>query len=242
MAPRFYTPDTEFHLGETARLTDKARHHAGRVLRMVAGERAVLFDGRGNEAGGPISFDDKGAGILVEDIRRPETESPLRMTLMQALVSLEKMDWILEKAVEAGVAEIVVFPSERSVVKLAAERLAKRMAHWEDVIVSACEQCGRASVPALAFKQKPQEAFSSKTCPARYILSPGETAAPKLTGLEEVAFAVGPEGGFSEDEIALARSLGWQSALIGPRVLRTETAGLVALSLAGAASGDMRFS
>lgn len=241
MAPRFYTPDTEFQLGRTARLTDKARHHAGRVLRMAAGERAVLFDGKGNEACGPISFDEKGAGILIEDIRRPATESPLRMTLMQALVSLEKMDWILEKAVEAGAAEIIVFPSERSVVKLAGERLAKRMAHWQDVIVGACEQCGRASVPALAFEQRLQQALGSKRCPARYILSPGESAAPRLTALQEVAFAVGPEGGFSEEEIALAKSLGWQPALIGPRVLRTETAGLVALALAGAASGDMHF-
>lgn len=239
MTARFYTPDTRFETGAPAALTQKARHHAGRVLRMVAGEKAVLFDGKGTEAIGPISFNDEGASILVEAISSPAVESPVRITLLQSLVALEKMDWILEKAVETGVAEVIVFPSERSVVKLQAERLAKRLIHWQDVIVSACEQCGRSVVPTLAFQKNLEAALGSADAPARYILSPGGTGAPKLTGLKAVAFAVGPEGGFSAQEISLAGSLGWQPALIGPRVLRTETAGIVAITLANAASGDM---
>ncbi len=242
MAPRFYCPNTQFVIGQPAALTDKARHHAGRVLRMVAGQSACLFDGEGMQACGPISFDEQGASILVQSITRPDCESPLRTTLLQALVSLEKMDWILEKAVETGASRIVVFPSERSVIKLSAERLTKRMAHWQDVILSACEQCGRAVVPSLDFKKSPAEAFGAVSTQHRYILCPGQTESPKLTGLTETAFAVGPEGGFSAAEIALAQQMGWTAALIGPRVLRTETAGIVALTLANAASGDMKFS
>ena len=241
MAPRFYTPDTRFEVGSPAALTQKARHHAGRVLRMVAGETAVLFDGKGTQASGPISFDEQGASILVEEVSTPAVESPVQTILLQSLVALEKMDWILEKAVETGVAKIIVFPSERSVVKLPAERLAKRLTHWQDVIVGACEQCGRSVVPALAFQKNLEAALGSADAPVRYILSPGGSQAPKLTELQAVAFAAGPEGGFSAQEISLACSLGWQPALIGPRVLRTETAGLVAITLANAASGDMSF-
>ncbi len=239
-SPRFYSPDAQFHLGARAYLPEKARHHAGRVLRMVAGDEACLYDGLGNEAFGPIAFEGKDAWITIEALERPDNESPVEITLIQALVSPEKLDWIVEKAVECGVVRIIVTPAARSVTKLSGERLMKRLEHWRDTVVSACGQCGRAVVPQVDFM--PFEKALETTAQAQYILAPGSDQAPKLTNLKSVAFAVGPEGGFDEKEIALAQTKGWTSALIGPRVLRTETAGIVAAAMANAASGDYRFS
>lgn len=237
--PRFYCPDTVFTLGDKALLPEKARHHAGRVLRMVAGDTALLFDGKGNEALGPIAFEGKDAWIKVNEIRQSQTESPVDITLVQALVSPEKLDWIVEKAVECGVKRVVVVPAMRSVTKLSGDRLTKRLEHWKDVALSAVSQCGRAVVPAVEFM--PFAKALELEAQARFILAPGSDKTPKLTDLRSVIFAVGPEGGFDEKEIELALDHGWQSALIGPRVLRTETAGIVAVTLANAASGDCQF-
>ena len=215
--PRFYCPGATFVLHEKCVLPEKARHHAGRVLRMKAGETATLFDGKGMEASGPI---------------------PVRMRLVQALVSPEKTDWIIEKAVETGISEIVLVPTARSVTKLTAERAAKRLAKCTDIAAGAAEQCGRAVVPSISFMPLAQALDLEDE--ARFILAPGATSAPKLTELTSCTFAVGPEGGFDETEITLACEKGWQCALIGPRVLRTETAAIVFASLVGAASGDLR--
>lgn len=235
--PRFYCPEAVFTLHEKCLLPEKARHHAGRVLRMKAGETAVLFDGRGREASGPIAFEGQDAFITVQSVRAIDTESPVRMRLVQALVSPEKTDWIIEKAVETGVSEIVLVPAARSVTKLSGERMQKRLAKCADIAAGAAEQCGRAVVPSVCFLRLEQALALPDQ--ARFILAPGGDAAPKLSGLSSCTFAVGPEGGFDEAEIALARQLGWQCALIGPRVLRTETAGIVFASLVGAVSGDL---
>lgn len=207
---------------------------------MLAGDAAVLFDGKGTCATGPIGFEGKDAYVTVESIERPPVETPVRITLLQALVSPDKMDWIVEKAVETGVAVIAVVPARRSVTKLTDERLAKRLTHWQDIAVSACEQCGRNTVPEIRFYKKPELAFADIEAERRFILSPGSDAAAKLSQCTSVAFAVGPEGGYDAQEIALAVEHGWQCVLIGPRVLRTETAGIVAAALANAASGDYR--
>ena len=239
--PRFYAPQLTFEIGQKAVLPEKARHHAGRVLRMKAGESASLFDGRGKLATGPIEFNEAGAAITVQTIETARNESPVATTLVQALVAPEKMDWIVEKAVELGVTRIVVVPTQRSVTKLTGERLQKRLGHWRDVMISACEQSGRLFVPgieAMSFK----DALEKLQGDRKIILAPSDKNAPQLTALTSVAFAVGPEGGFDGAEIELAKSNGWTCAQIGPRVLRTETAGIVALTLANAASGDMKFS
>ena len=213
--PRFYCPDATFVLHEKCVLPEKARHHAGRVLRMKAGETATLFDGKGMEASGPIAFEGKDGFIVVESLTQSTVESPVRMRLVQALVSPEKTDWIIEKAVETGISEIVLVPTARSVTKLTA------------VPVNAVTSL--IGIPVVILKDE-----------ARFILAPGATSAPKLSGLTSCTFAVGPEGGFDDAEIALACEKGWQCALIGPRVLRTETAAIVFASLVGAASGDLR--
>ena len=236
--PRFYCPDATFVLHEKCVLPEKARHHAGRVLRMKAGETATLFDGKGMEASGPIAFEGKDGFIVVESLTQSTVESPVRMRLVQALVSPEKTDWIIEKAVETGISEIVLVPTARSVTKLTAERAAKRLAKCTDIAAGAAEQCGRAVVPSISFMPLVQALELEDE--ARFILAPGATSAPKLSGLTSCTFAVGPEGGFDDAEIAQACEKGWQCALIGPRVLRTETAAIVFASLVGAASGDLR--
>ena len=237
--PRFYCPDAEFILHEKCVLPEKARHHAGRVLRMKAGEIATLFDGRGHEASGPIAFEGKDAYIVVQNVRDSNVESPVRMRLIQALVSPEKTDWIIEKAVELGIREIVLVPAARSVTKLSGERIQKRLAKCADIAAGAAEQCGRSFVPEVRFMSLSQALDLQDE--ARFILAPGATQSPKLTALSSCTFAVGPEGGFDEAEIELAKEKGWQCSLIGPRVLRTETAAIVFASLVGAASGDLRF-
>ncbi len=236
--PRFYCPDATFVLHEKCVLPEKARHHAGRVLRMKAGETATLFDGKGMEASGPIAFEGKDGFIVIESLTQSTVESPVRMRLVQALVSPEKTDWIIEKAVETGISEIILVPAARSVTKLTAERAAKRLAKCVDIAAGAAEQCGRAVVPSISFMPLAQALELEDE--ARFILAPGAASAPKLTELTSCTFAVGPEGGFDETEITLACEKGWQCALIGPRVLRTETAAIVFASLVGAASGDLR--
>ena len=238
--PRFYIPNVTFQVGVRTYLPPAARHHAGRVLRMAAGEKASVFNGLGDIATGPIAFEGDDAYITIETLERPKTESPLSITLVQGLISAEKLDYVVEKAVELGVSRIVIVPSIRSTAKLPEDRRDRRLKRWADIMHAACEQCGRNSIPTLEFMQfeKAMENVKADRC---YMLALSSTVAPRLTRISSVAFAVGPEGGFSANEIAIAAKFGWESVLIGPRVLRTETAGLVAATLANAASGDMKF-
>lgn len=239
MTARFYCPDAVFTPGAVIELPAGARHHAERALRLANGETVELFDGRGRQATGPIVLTKTSAAVTIEAVSEPACESPVAVTLVQAFVAGEKLDWIVEKAVECGVVRIVLVPAARSVTRLAGERLAKRLAHCRAVAVSASGQCGRAVVPVIDAMSL--ESALGLKAQARYILAPGADRPPKLTQLGSVAFAVGPEGGFDAAEIALARSQGWDCALLGPRVLRTETAGIVAATLAHAAAGDLRF-
>ena len=237
-APRFYTPGATFELGTKTLLSERARHHAGRVLRMVAGDEAVLFDGQGHCARGPIAFGGPDAWITVQAIEEPAVESPLAITLIQSFVAPEKADWILDKAIELGVKRVIFTPAERSVTRLSGDRLTKRLAHWQDVAVSACEQSGRCVLPAVETAPNLPAALAGVQAQSRIILAPGATEPVRLTNLTSCAFAVGPEGGFSAAEIQAAVDAGWQCCLLGPRVLRTETAGLAAIAAANALSGD----
>ena len=154
-APRFYveveTEALDKALAEQAEvvLPPKAAHHAGRALRLRTGEETVVFNGTGRQWRGRIRFDQDGAYVALDAVETPEVEPPVRMTLVQALVSPEKLDWIVEKAVETGVSEIVLTPAARSVTKLTGERLEKRLQKLRDIAVSAAEQCGRNVVPEI---------------------------------------------------------------------------------------------
>ena len=226
--PRFFidAPTDAFQLGGRFELPPKTARHAGRSLRLAAGEIVELFNGTGAAWSGPVGFSDASAWVELEHRTDRTAESPLAITLLQSLVAPEKADWIVEKAVEAGISEIVFMPAERSVTKLAGERLEKRLARLTDI----------RAVPSL------EAGFKTVSGGVKFVLAPGadaSAASSMLPGLLSVAFAVGPEGGFSAREIELAAAHGWRPQLLGPRVLRTETAGLAAAIWAQTLVGDL---
>jgi len=229
--------DAELSPRASIELPEDAAHHAARVLRLAAGDRVVLFDGRGGEYDATLAMPGRGR-VLAEtgDWRELERESPLGVTLVQAVSSGERMDFTIQKAVELGVAAIHPVYSERSIVRLAGEREAKKLAHWRRVAIAACEQCGRNRVPAVA---EPL-ALASYRAPegTKILLAP--TATRRLSELARgpLALAAGPEGGFSEAEEAQLQRDGFVAASLGPRVLRTETAALAALAALNALAGD----
>lgn len=234
--PRFFVdrPDADFV--DTIELPPKAAHHAGRALRLAAGEKVVLFNGSGRLWTGPISFDGKRAFVTIEGSEESRNETPLHMTLVQAFVTPEKMDWIVEKAVELGVARIVLIPAKRSVTKLSGDRLMKRVEKCRETVRAACEQCGRNKLPVVEALSW-QDALQLEADVKLFLAPAGEkTALPEAA--QSVVFAVGPEGGFAPEEIEEAMKEGWQCALLGPRVLRTETAGLAAAVWLNSRYGD----
>jgi 16S rRNA (uracil1498-N3)-methyltransferase len=241
---RLYFPG-ELRPGTSCVLPARASHHAARVLRLKAGEAVTLFNGDGAEYAARISAVTAGRVVLEVGERRPiERESPLAVTLAQAVSSGERMDFTVQKAVELGVAAIEPLLSARGVVRFDETRAARRRAHWQAVALAACEQCGRNRVPQIA----PPAAFDQwiATAAARFgpasrlLLSPrSETG---LRALAEPACALvllaGPEGGFTPSEEAAARRAGFTPVRLGPRLLRTETAALAALAAIQALWGD----
>ena len=203
----------------------------------------VLFDGRGGQYPATIErierdrvYAELGAW---EDI---ECESPLAITLVQALQAGDKMDFTIQKAVELGVRDIVPVESRRSVLKLAGERAAKRVAHWQGVAASACEQCGRNQVPVVAPLEKLENWLARPaTAPLRLMLAPdAEDTLLSIPPAKEVQLLIGAEGGLDPQEMIAARQSGFRAVRMGPRVLRTETAGLAALAVLQALWGDFR--
>ena len=236
--------DAPLSPGAELALPESAAVHLSRVLRLVAGDECVLFndDGRDYDAR-IVAIDKRGVRVAVEGSRGVDNESPLRITLLQGVARGEKMDLILQKATELGVTSIAPLWSQRSEVKLEGERLAKRLAHWRGVVASACEQCGRARVPEVA--SPVALAASLGALPAgglRLILDPeGELAlgGMSLLGGEHVTLAVGPEGGWSSVDREQLRDNGFHGMRLGPRILRTETAGLAAIAALQSRFGDL---
>jgi len=231
--------------GSEVRLHQDAAHHAVRVLRLAVGEPVVLFDGLGGEFEARITRIDRGAVSVKTGAHLDvERESRLHVRLVQGLSSGDRMDITLQKAVELGIAAIQPVATERSVVKLRDERAQRRAEHWQKLVVSACEQCGRNRVPEVAPLMSLPDWLAQIEMPpldgeARLLLSPG--AAQSLRELAPVAritLLVGPEGGLSPVEAELAQSRGFLPVRLGPRILRTETAALATLSAIQALWGD----
>lgn len=230
--------------GRTLALPQEASRHALRVLRLKAGDGVTLFNGNGQEYHARLtSADPRAASVDVESVDAPERESPLRITLIQSLARGEKMDWIIQKATELGVARIWPVSSERSEVRLDGTRGEKRLDHWRAVAIAACEQCGRNVLPEIS----PPEALAATLAadPAndtqtRWMLHPG--GATRLRNAKpataDVVLAVGPEGGFGDNDLDMLRQAGFRALALGPRVLRTETAGLAAIAALQARCGD----
>ena len=236
--PRPFANEISFGVNEAI-----ARHI--QVLRINVDEGVTLFDGAGGEWHGVVeAIGKRNATVRLVAFHPVERESPLAVTLVQTLATGEKMDLIVQKAVELGVCAIQPIASERANLKLTGERAQKRVAHWQAVAVAACEQCGRNRVPDIAepIDFKSWVAMPNPPEGLRLILHPhGQSAlVAAFNPAVPTAIVIGPEGGFSDDEIAFAARQGAVSVNFGPRVLRTETAGLAALAALNARHGDMR--
>lgn len=228
--------------GQTVTLPPAVAHHAERVLRMRVGDAVVLFNGRGGEHAGRIDALGKIGRVRLETWQAIEREAPLAITLVQALPAADKMDWIVQKAVELGVTGIVPVVSSRSVVRLSGERAAKRIDHLRQIAIAACEQCGRNRLPEIADLQPLPHYLAQPRAEAALPLVLALTAEKRLADLPQpdggIVLLVGPEGGLTDDEVVAARSVGFMPVGIGPRILRTETAGLAAIAALQARWGD----
>ena len=240
--PRFYCCEA-LSPGALIDLPEPVARHAVRVLRLPPGAAMVLFDGQGGEYEAHIEHIDKNRVVVqLGDWRDIERESKLSVTLVQAVQAGEKMDFTIQKAVELGIAHIIPVDSRRSVTRLSGERAAKRVAHWQGVAVSACEQCGRNRVPVVESLEKLEHWLARPAQPVlRLMLAPdAERSLVDLPPVRDVQLLIGAEGGLDPQEMIAAKQAGFQAVRLGPRVLRTETAGLAALAALQALWGDFR--
>jgi 16S rRNA (uracil1498-N3)-methyltransferase len=240
--PRFYCPQ-QLVVGSTIALPDHVAHHL-QVLRLDTGAQITLFDGAGGEYAATLSsLEKRRAAAEIKLFMPREAELPHAITLAQALPEGSKMDWIVEKAVELGATAIQPLAAQRCVVRLSTERAAKKSAHWQGIIIAAAEQCGRNRLPHLADTADFGAWIGQHDMHRRILLTP--RADQPLSGwarhhpAQPVTLVVGPEGGFSEAEEAAALAHGALALSMGPRVLRTETAGLAALAALTALWGAM---
>jgi 16S rRNA (uracil1498-N3)-methyltransferase len=231
------TPDTD------VRLPDAAAYHVARVLRLREGASLTAFDGSGQDFRCEV-LAVKGDDVTVRVGARSAglAESPLRITLVQAVSRSERMDWTLQKATELGVRTIVPVLSVRSVVRLDEKQAEKKMRHWQAIVAGACEQCGRSVVPEVRVPQDLGRYLASSVREGqRLALSP--TGPASLVGLNSVGtrveLLIGPEGGLDDSELERATGTGFMPVRLGPRVLRTETAGIVALTVLQSLWGDL---
>jgi 16S rRNA (uracil1498-N3)-methyltransferase len=234
---RFFI-DAPLSLGEHE-LPEAQAHYIGRVLRMAEGDALQLFDGSGTEFRGTLlEVGKKRVRVQLDDSIAGQSQSPLRIHLGQGLSRGERMDWAIQKATELGVSEITPIVSERCEVRLKDERAEKRQAHWQQVAVSACEQCGRSVVPVIHSPVPLADWLERTEADLKLVLHPVAEPLTSHDKPETLAFLIGPEGGLNDAEVEQAKAAGFHAARLGPRVLRTETAPVVALSVAQQLWGD----
>lgn len=220
-------------------LPEAHAHYIGRVLRHAAGDAVQLFDGSGREYRGELTeVSKKAVHVELRETFAGQAESPLRIHLGQGLSRGERMDWAIQKATELGVAELTPIVSERCEVRLKDERADKRLAHWRQVAISACEQCGRSQLPIIHAPQTLGEWQAGVQAELKLVLHPVAEPWVSHAPPRSLAFLIGPEGGLSDHEVEQARHAGFHAARLGPRVLRTETAPVVALAVAQQLWGD----
>ena len=237
--PRFFV-DAALSAGATAVLPPAVVRHL-HVLRCRAGGEVVLFNGDGFEYPAVLaSLDKRAATAEVLDVRPSENESPLRITLVQAVSAGERMDFTLQKSVELGVSAVIPVTAERSVVRLEGERAHKRVARWQEIVIAACEQSGRSTVPTVHPLQPYPQALATLPAGGTKLLMNLERPC-SLRGLppcRDVVLMAGPEGGWTAQEEAQALAAGFQAVSLGRRVLRTETAALAAIAAMQVLWGD----
>ncbi|MDI3258349.1 MAG: 16S rRNA (uracil(1498)-N(3))-methyltransferase [Sinobacteraceae bacterium] len=239
---RIYLPEP-LEVDARLRLPTAAAHHVAQVLRLKRGALLTLFNGAGGEYQAVVEAVERGGvWVRVESFGEIERESTLRVTLAQCVSKGERMDYAIQKAVELGVAAIVPLLSTRSVVRLSGERWEKKLEHWRGVIVAACEQCGRNRLPELMPVQTLDAWLDRAPVGVRLVLAPqaqGRGLGALPTPAAPLTLLVGPEGGLEPSELELAQRHGFLPLRLGPRVLRTETAGVAALAAFQALWGDL---
>ncbi len=243
-SPRFFVTVELSPLlaGETIELPDNVAHHATRVTRLAIGDAMTLFNGAGGECAATlVRVDKRGAAVRLAALDPVERESAFAVTLAQSIAANDAMDYAVRKAVELGVAAIHPIVAARSAPLPTGDRGDRRLLHWRNVAIAACEQCGRNRIPEVAAPQ-PLASWLANWKGTGVVLVPD--AARSLASLAQpsapFALLIGPEGGFADHEAEAARALGFDAARLGPRVLRTETASVAALAVLQACWGDLR--
>ena len=244
VTPRFHCPLPLAEGAEIA-LPDAAAHHAARVLRLAAGDAVTLFGGDDGEfAARILRIEPRGVHVRIGAAHAADRESPLPVTLVQGLAAADRMDYAIQKAVELGVQSIQPVTMARSVARLDEARAAKRALHWRQITIAACEQCGRNQLPRL----HPLAGFdawlgASPEASLRLLLAPdGDVTLGSLGAVPDgpVEILVGPEGGLTPEETSAALRRGFRAVRLGPRILRTDTAGPAVLAALNAQWGDWR--
>ena len=243
--PRFYCNSTisnSLSIGSEIELSESAATHATRALRLNVGDEVILFNGDGNDYLAKLTTIKKNeVSAKVYGSNLVNNEAPIRIHLAQAISSGDRMDFTIQKAVEMGVASIQPIASQRSVVKLTGERAEKRIIHWQNVAISACEQCGRASVPVVKTPLSLPQWLGSID-PTDLMITLAPNAVVSLKNLPQpktdIHLLVGAEGGLTDDEIKLSTLQGFTAVRLGKRILRTETAPLAAIAAMQTLWGD----
>jgi 16S rRNA (uracil1498-N3)-methyltransferase len=232
----------DYRPGQIITLSESASQHVGRVLRMKSEEEITLFDGNNNEYIATIkTIQKREVSVQIDSMLEISRESPLEIHLAQAISKGDKMEWLIQKAVELGVMSITPLLTSRCVVNLDEKRLNKKQQQWQSIAISACEQSGRNTIPTIYNPCSLTTFLKKCQIKNKLILSPDAEDSwrnnPNLT--EEVALLIGPEGGLSEDEINESMKFQFQKIKLGPRVLRTETAAITSISIMQAMYGDL---
>jgi len=221
-------------------LEEERAHYLTRVLRVSVGQTVTVFNGDGWDYTAEVGRIERTAvGLQLADRVQACSEPPLHITLVQAVSRGERMDFTLQKATELGVSALQPVFSLRTEVRIPEGKLEQRMRHWRGVVISACEQSGRASLPELRLPLDVRSWAQQESTATRIMLMPGAEPMTRLSFDSAVEILIGPEGGFDDHEVAYLRLRGLIAAGLGPRILRTETAGLAAIAVIQALAGDL---
>lgn len=238
--PRLYF-DGVLQTGERVHLSEQTSRHVLRVLRLREGAELIIFNGRGGEYSAKLSGQDRDRAVVdVNTFHEVDRRSPLTIHLGQSIVRGERMDYAIQKSVELGVSAITPVFTERCGVQLKGDRLTKRLAHWRAVAVGACEQSGRTHLPEI-FPALPLAEWLAQSHALGIVADPEANRCMVDVPVEQsVSMLIGPEGGFSDEELALTRQHNFIGVQFGPRILRVETASVVALTMLQGYYGDFK--
>lgn len=242
--PRLFT-DQSLTAGDRVVLKGSVAQHLGRVLRARAGDHIALFNGDGQEfAAQVVSVSKREVSVDIGEAHSPNTESQVRTVLGLCLSKGDRFDWGIQKATELGVGAIIPLQSERVDFAIPTDRIEKRVAHWQQIAVSACEQCGRVKVPSITPPQSLGSWVHNVSAEQKWVLHCADDTGASTSAIiqgapKDAALLIGPEGGLTDQEFAAASAEGFQLLHLGPRVLRTETAPAAALSVLSVFWGEM---